>query len=104
LKREYFVTEIVAAPDGGPYVLLTFTDPRELKGSSQPAFGPSVGVFTSMEDLMKNLQKTFAGLPKQMIGGWVTVVRMEIREYDESGLKVGDKVYLEITKAEKEGV
>ena len=98
------VIEIAAAPDGGPYVLVSFTDPRDLKGASQPSIGPVVTGFSSMEDLMKNLQKTFAGLSRQTTGGLATVVRMDIREYEESGLKVGDKVCLEITRIEKEWV
>ena len=104
MKKEYIVTEISAAPDGGPYVLVSLADPRDLKDVSQPRFGPQVMSFTSMEDLMKNLQRAFTGLSKQMMGGVVTVIKLDMRDYEESGLKVGDKVYLEITKVEREGV
>jgi len=60
--------------------------------------------FTSMEDLMKNLQRTFSGLSNQMMNGGLTVVKFDIREYEESGLKVGDKVYLEISKVQEQDV
>jgi len=101
LKKNYVVTEISAAPDGGPYVLIALVEPRDLKSTSQPFFSPNVMMsFTSIEDLMKNLQRTFTGLSRQT----VTIVKFDMREYEESGLKVGDKVYLEITKMEKEGV
>jgi len=103
LKKEYVIIEISAAPDGGPHVLIAFTEPRDFKSNSQPKFAPTV-ISSSMDDLMKNLQKAFSGIPKQMAGGMNTVVKMDVREYEESGFKVGDKVYLEITKAEKEGV
>ncbi|MEM2872958.1 MAG: hypothetical protein QXD82_02180 [Nitrososphaerales archaeon] len=103
VKKEYVVTEISAAPDGGPYVLVALVDPRDLKGASQPR--PSVVMgFTSMEDLMKDLQRALSGLSRQTMGGAVTVIKLDMREYEESGLKVGDKVYLEITRTEKEGV
>ncbi|NWG09580.1 MAG: hypothetical protein HXX80_04650 [Nitrososphaerales archaeon] len=101
MKKNYVVTEISAAPDGGPYVLVALVEPRDLKSTSQPFFSPNVTMsFTSIEDLMKNLQRTFTGLSRQT----VTIVKFDMREYEESGLKVGDKVYLEITKVEKEGV
>jgi len=105
VKKEYVVTEISAAPDGGPYVLISLVDPRDLKGASQPRPSPHVVMgFTSMEDLMKDLQRALTGMSRQMMGGAVTVIRLDMREYEESGLKVGDKVYIEITKIEKEGV
>ncbi|MCP8312171.1 MAG: hypothetical protein L6M37_04375 [Candidatus Methylarchaceae archaeon HK02M1] len=104
LKKEYIVIEIAADPSGGPYVLISLSDPRELRESSQPRFGPQAMTFTSMEDLMKNLQRTFTNLSRHTMGRFVTTVKLDVKEYEESGLKVGDKVYLEITKVEKEGV
>lgn len=104
VKKEYIVTEISVAPDGGPYVLISLTDPRELTGSLPPRFSQVAIGFTSIEDLMKNLQKAIANLSKQTMGGVTTVIKLDMREYEESGLKVGDKVYVEISKVEKEGV
>ncbi|MCS7116079.1 MAG: hypothetical protein RMJ31_05450 [Nitrososphaerota archaeon] len=104
VKKEYIVTEISAAPDGGPYVLVSLTDPRDLTSTQPPRFGQVAIGFTSIEDLMKNLQRAIAGLSRQAMGGVVTVIKLDMREYEESGLKVGDKVYLEISKVEREGV
>ncbi|MEM3437425.1 MAG: hypothetical protein QXP55_02665 [Nitrososphaerales archaeon] len=105
MKKEYIITEISAAPDGGPYVLITLVEPRDLKGSPQSHPSPSVVMgFTSMEDLMKDLQRALSGLSRQIMGRTLTVIKLDMREYEESGLKVGDKIYLEITKIEKEGV
>jgi hypothetical protein len=105
LKKEYVITEISAGPDGGPYVLISLADPRDLKSTSQPRSSPHVVMgFTSMEDLMKDLQRALTGLSRQTMSGTMTVIKLDMREYEESGLKVGDKVYLEISKTEKEGV
>ena len=104
MKKQYVVTEISAAPDGGPYVLVALTDPRDLKDAPQQRFAPQAMGFSSMEDLMKNLQKAFSGMSKQIMNGMTTVVKLDMREYEDSGLKVGDKVYLEIIKADKEGI
>lgn len=104
IRKEYVVVRIDAAPDGGPYVLVSFADPRDIRGSSPPRFEPQVMGFTSIDDLMKNLQKSFAGLSRQMMGSLTTTIKMDIREYEDSGLKVGDRVYIEISKAEREGV
>ena len=60
--------------------------------------------FKSMDDLMKNLQKSFTGLSHQMTGNVTTTIKMDMREYDDSGLKVGDKVFIEVSKVLGEGV
>ncbi|MEM3433380.1 MAG: hypothetical protein QXL52_05085 [Nitrososphaerales archaeon] len=105
MRKEYVITEISAAPDGGPYVLITLVEPKDLKGPAQPRPSHNIVMgFTSMEDLIKDLQRALSGLSRQMIGGTLTVIKLDMREYEESGLKVGDKICLEITKIEKEGV
>jgi hypothetical protein len=56
--------------------------------------------FNSPEDLMKNLPKMFSG------GGDLNnspTFKLSIREYDDSGLKVGDKVTIEIKKSDSSG-
>lgn len=103
VTKEYIVIRIDAAPDGGPYVLVSLADPHDAK-KGQPRFTLQEMGFTSMDELMKNLQKALAGLSHQMVGGLTTIIKMEIREYEYLGLKVGDKVYIEISRAEKEGV
>ena len=104
IRKEYIVVRIDVSPDGGPYVLISFSDPRDAREGSQPMANPNVMGFGSMDDLVKNLQKTFTGLSRQTTDGLTTVVKMEMREYEDSGLRVGDKVHIDINKIEKEGV
>ncbi len=54
-----------------------------------------MGSFGSMEDLMKNINKIFAS---QMVGGLTTTLKLSIKEYEDSGIKVGDKIYLDVIK------
>ena len=52
---------------------------------------------------MKNMQNTLSSLTKT--GGDIsTTIKMDIREYEDSGIKVGDKVSLEINKIEQSGI
>ena len=53
-----------------------------------------------MDDLMKNMQKAFGGMSRQM-GGSTTTIKMDMREYEDSGLKVGDKATIEINRVEQ---
>ena len=102
MKKEYVVVRIDAAPDGGPYVQVSFVDQRDLKDSSQPRFSPQIMGLNanSMDDLMKNMQKAFGGMSRQM-GGSTTTIKMDMREYEDSGLKVGDKATIEINRVEQ---
>ena len=104
LKKEYIVVRIDAAQDGGPHVLISFNDPRDIRRSDQPPLNPNIMAFKSMDELMKNLQKAMSGLSHQMSGGVTTTIKMDMREYEDSGLKVGDKVYIEVSKVLGEGV
>ena len=36
MKKEFIVIRIDASPDGGPYVLMTIKDPRDVKDSNKP--------------------------------------------------------------------
>ena len=57
--------------------------------------------FTSQEDLMKNLPKMFGGGTGF---GDSPTFKLSIREYDDSGLRVGDKVTIEIKKSDISGL
>ena len=64
--------------------------------------------FTSPEDLMKNLPKAMTNIGKAM-GGEGTLsdsptFKISMREYEDMSIKVGDKVTIEIKKAESSGV
>jgi hypothetical protein len=103
MRKEYVVVRIDSAPDGSPYVLVSFADPRDMKEGRQKTI-PHVMGFSSMDDLMKNIQKAFSSASHQIMGGNLTTIRMDMREYEDSELKVGDKVYIDINKVALEGV
>ncbi len=104
MKKEYVVRSIDAAPDGSPYVVISLSSSKEIKEGIQPQsqFGPKVMGFSNMNDMMKDLNKMFSG--GGMSGGGVTSIKLEMHEYKQMNLSVGDKVFLEISKAESLGV
>ena len=109
MKKEYVVVRIDASPDGAPYVLVSLQptkDFKESQGFPQSPYGGGPGVmgFTNMDDMMKSLNKMLGGGMGMMAGGGMTSMKLDMREYKELGLSVGDKVYLEISKAEVSGI
>jgi len=99
MRKEFVVVRIDTAPDGSPQVLISLADPKDATDRSQRQFGgpQSMGSFGSMDDLMKNMNKMFAG---QMMGSFTTTLKMSIKEYQDSGINIGDKIYIDITKPE----
>ena len=55
-----------------------------------------------MNDMMKDLNKMFGGMGG--MAGDVTAIKLDMHEYKQMNLSVGDKVFLELTKAESLGV
>lgn len=107
MKREFIVARIEASQDGSPYVYVTFNDPKEYKQDrpNTNPFGSGVAAFNSIEDLMKNMPKVMANIPG--LGGGLTespTIKLSMKEYQDMSIKVGDKVYVEIQKAESSGV
>lgn len=108
MRREFIVARIEASQDGSPYVYVTFNDPKEYKPDkpSMNPFGQGTATFSSMDDLMKNMPKIMASFPG--IGGGMTTesptIKLSMREYQDMGIKVGDKVHIEIQKTESSGV
>jgi hypothetical protein len=109
MKKEYVVKSIDAAPDGAPYVVVSLSSIKDFKEgtpSPQNPFGGSkVMGFTNMNDMMKDLNKMLSGGG----GGFgmqsgITQLKLEMHEYKEMGLAVGDKVFLELTKEETLGI
>lgn len=94
LRKEYVVTEISASPDGSPYVFVTLKGPNEVSGPQRPSLG-GVASFQSMDDMFKNLGSV---LSKQMLGGFATVIKLGLDEYETLDIKVGDRVSLELDK------
>ncbi|MDC4230856.1 MAG: hypothetical protein M8319_00810 [Nitrosopumilus sp.] len=108
MKKEFVVKSIDSAPDGAPYVLVSLSSIKDLKEGTQnpqPPFGsPKVMGFSNMNDMMKDLNKMFAGGGGIGMQSGVTQLKLEMHEYKDMGLGVGDKVFLELTKAESLGV
>ena len=97
MKKEFVITEIRAAPDGSPYVYVTLKSPHEVGGPqrAQPLSGVSVASFTSIEDMFKNLGPAIS---RQMFGGFATVIKLGLDEYEKLDVKVGDRISIDIQK------
>ena len=111
MKKEFVVKSIDSAPDGAPYVVVSLSSIKDLKGGTQnppAAFGsPKVMGFSNMNDMMKDLNKMMSGAGGGMGMGMqsgITQLKLEMHEYKDMGLSVGDKVFLELSKAETLGV
>jgi hypothetical protein len=119
MKKDFIVSRIEAAQDGTPYVYVTFSDPNAYKsgvegGKQQNPIGSNV--FTSPEDLMKNLPKAIGDISKMMgasgggvggIGGGLTdspTFKMSMKEYEDMAIKVGDKLTIEVKKSDSSGI
>lgn len=106
MKKEYVVVRIDASPDGAPYVIVSLSSAKDIKEGNQPLsspFGSNIMGFSNMDDMMKGLNKMLSGGMGGLPGG-MTSLKIDMREYKELGLSVGDKVYLDLTKAESLGV
>jgi hypothetical protein len=108
MKKEFVVKSIDSAPDGAPYVVLSLSSLKDLKDGNQnppAAFGsPKVMGFSNMNDMMKDLNKMMSGAGGMGMQSGITQLKLEMHEYKEMGLSVGDKVFLELSKAETLGV
>jgi hypothetical protein len=106
MKKDFIVARIEAAQDGSPYVYVGFSDPSDYKGDKQQAnpFGANVMAFTSPEDLMKNLPKAMGNISRMMGGAGSPTdsptFKISMKEYEDIGIKVGDKVTIEIRKVD----
>ena len=107
MKKEYIVVRIEGSPDGSPYVIVSLSSTKDFKEQQSTPMSPfgagGVMGFTSMDDMMKNLNKMLAGGGLGQSGA-ITSIKLDMREYKELNLAVGDKVYLEMSKAESLGV
>jgi hypothetical protein len=110
MKKDFFVSKIEASQDGTPYIYVTFSDANDYKPGGekqQNPFGPNMMAFTSPEDLMKNLPKMMSNISRMTGGGIPTdspTFKMSVKEYGDMGIKVGDKVKIEIKKSENTGI
>ncbi|MDH3204079.1 MAG: hypothetical protein OEL81_05325 [Nitrosopumilus sp.] len=105
MRKEFVIKRIDASPDGAPYVIVSLTSAKDFqdgnKNSSQ--FDPSKMMDPSkMGDMVKDLNKMLSGMGGIMSRG--TSLKLDMHEYKEMNLSVGDKVYLDLTKDENLGV
>ena len=106
MSKEYIIVRIDASPDGAPYVIVSLSTSKDFREQSTPAspFGAGgVMGFTNMDDMVKNLNKMLSGGGMGQPGS-TTSIKLDMHEYKELNLAVGDKVYLEMTKAETSGI
>ena len=106
MKKEYIIVRIDASPDGAPYVIVSLSTSKDFREQSTPAspFGAGgVMGFTNMDDMVKNLNKMLSGGGMGQQGS-TTSIKLDMHEYKELNLAVGDKVYLEMTRAETTGI
>ena len=109
MKKEFIVSNIETSQDGSPYVYVALTDTRgdftstrRQKGFPENPFGVAAIPITSLDDL-KNLPKkisdaiegAFRG-DRNNISSGSTTFKMTTREYEDLGIKTGDKITLEI--------
>jgi len=107
-KKEFIVSKIETSNASSPYVYVSintkdfFSPTRRQQGFPENPFGVAAIPITSLEDL-KNLPKKISDAIESAFGGGKnnissesTTFKMSIREFEELGIKVGDKVTLEI--------
>jgi len=106
MRKEYVVVRVDAAPDASPYVVVSLSSKKDMKENTGPLSSPfgksNVMGFSNMNDMAKELNKMMSGGGSMM--GNTTSIKLDMIEYKKLGLSVGDKVFLELTKAESSGV
>jgi hypothetical protein len=110
MKKEFIVSKIDTSQDDSPYVYVVLTDTRgnftptrRQQGFPENLFGVASIPITSLDDL-KNLPKkisdaiegAFRG-DRNNISSGSTTFKMTTREYEDLGIKTGDKITLEFT-------
>ena len=107
MKKDFIVSKIEAPQKGSQYVLVAFTDPNAPKSTGGGGSGEAVP-FTSPEDLMKSLPKAMSNMFGTGAGGGTfgnsPTFKITMKEYEDMAIKVGDKVRIEIKKADNSGV
>ncbi len=105
MRKEYVVVRIDAAPDAAPYVVVSLSSKKDMQEKDGPLSSPfgkaNVMGFSNMNDMAKELNKMMTG--SGMVGN-TTSIKLDMMEYKNLSLSVGDKVFLELSKAEISGV
>ena len=107
MRKEFVVVRIDAAPDAAPYVVVSLSSKKDVQENNGPLTSPfgkaNVMGFSNMNDMAKELNKMMTGGGMGMMGN-TTSIKLDMLEYKKLGLSVGDKVYLDLSKAEASGV
>ena len=107
MRKEFVVVRIDAAPDAAPYVVVSLSSKKDVQENNGPLTTPfgkaNVMGFSNMNDMAKELNKMMTGGGMGMVGN-TTSMKLDMIEYKKLGLSVGDKVYLDLSKAESSGV
>ena len=101
MRKEFVVKRIDMSSDGAPYVIVSLTSTKDVQGT-KPQFDTSKLNPTNMNDMMKDLNKMLSGIGGMASG--ITSLKLDIHEYKEMNLSVGDKVYLDLTTEGNSGV
>jgi len=106
MRKEYVVVRVDAAPDASPQVIVSLSSKRDVQeqnGTPSSLGKPNVMGFSNMNDMAKELNKMMSGGGVGMMGN-TTSIKLDMIEYKKLGLSVGDKVFLDLIKAESSGV
>jgi hypothetical protein len=106
MKKDFVVSKIESSQDGSQYVLVAFTDPNEPKSAGGFDKSGEAILFTSPEDLMKNLPNIMSNMFDA--SGWMSrgspTFKISMKEYEEMAIKIGYKVGIEINKVDSSGI
>jgi hypothetical protein len=115
-KKEFIVSKIETSKDNSSYVYVSiytkgnFSPTRRQQGFPENPFGVAAIPITSLDDL-KNLPKKISDAIENAFGGSrdnisseSTTFKMNVREFEELGIKIGDKVNLEINISNKNDI
>ncbi len=107
-KKEFIVSKIETSEDNSSYVYVSiytnshFSPTKRQQGFPEIPFGVAAISITSLDDL-KNLPKKISDTIENAFGGdrnnmssESNTFKMNVKEFEELGIKKGDKVTLEI--------
>jgi hypothetical protein len=109
MKKEFIVSKVEAPQDGSPYICVVLTDikgnftrTRRQQGFPENPFGIATIPISSLDDL-RNLPKKISDAINSAYGSSdnnapydSTTLKMTQKEFQELGIKEGDKITLEI--------
>lgn len=109
MRKEFVVKSIDSTPDGQPHVIVSLISAKDMlddnSGYPPSPFGDNKMMgFSNVNDMVKDLNKMMAGMGGMGHSSGITSIKLDMHEYKDMGLSVGDKVYIDLSKAESLGV